>query len=78
MKNIMLEKNNRIMNKTDTYVYIYYIWWEQTNIKTDYIIINAAVLVFFLHLLGYWLSYNNEEAPNFNGSSNVDICIFFT
>lgn len=42
----------------------------------SYIIINAAVLIFFLGLLGYWLSYDNEEAPNFNGSSNVDICIF--
>lgn len=65
------------MNKTNTYVYICYIWWEQTNIKTNYIIMNAAVLIFFLRLLGYWLSYDSEETPYFNGSSNVAICIFF-
>lgn len=78
MASIMLGKEDRVINKTDTCVCKSYIWWEETNIKTNYVIINAAILIAFLCLLGCTLSYYNKETPNFNGSSNIDICVFFT
>lgn len=66
-----------VMNKIDTCVYGSYIWWAETNIKTNYVIINAVVIV-FLDLLGCRLNYCTKETPEFNGSSNIDICFFFT
>lgn len=77
MVSIMLGKEDRVINKIDICVCKFYIWWEEINIKINYVIINVVIFIVFLCLLGCILSYYNKEILNFNGLSNIDICVFF-
>lgn len=65
------------MNKTDTCLYGSNIW-RGKNIKMDYIITNAAVLIVFLDFSGCRVSYYNKNTSSFNVSNNIDTCIFPT